>query len=581
MPAIRITGFTGEQPRIIPTLLPGSAAKSAVNVRLDDGGLTPSRQSIGVTSVPDVNRLTIYLWNGTWLSWPTIVHAAPGPVATDRLYYTGDGLPKLRVASSVYDLKLSPPGLALTATLGGTGSGDIISRIYAYTWVTDFGEESEPSPASAAVNWQSGQTVTLSGFAATPAGRNITKQRIYRSQTGQVGTGFYLIAERAASTGNYVDNMAVDAFAEPLPSIDYNVPPDDLEGLVALPNGVMAAYRGRELCFCEPFRPHAWPEKYRQTMDFPIMGLGAIGSALVVTTTGNPYFVTGSHPSSMRAEKAEQNLPCINKRGVVDLGFAICYPSHEGLVAAGGGGSFDVVSANLFNRDAWLKHSPSTFVAGQISRRYVAFYDTVVAGQTLSGALFIDIGQTPFLIRSSVRASAVFYDLTSGALYYIEKGTDDVFRFDAPDGAREKLYWRSKEFELAVPDNFGAMIVKADVTLTGQEQANLDALVAAVKAANAALIAAGSILGDLNAAPINSYALGGDNLAAIPQLSGVLSVGVFADNKKVVTVSRTNAPVRLPGGFAATKWEVDVSGDIQIHHIALARTMDELKEVAA
>ena len=69
---------------------------------------------------------------------------------------------------------------------------------------------------------------------ATPAGRAITKQRIYRSQSSnQAGTDLFLIAERAAGTGNFVDIYGPTEFAEALPSKDYNPPPDDLAGLVA------------------------------------------------------------------------------------------------------------------------------------------------------------------------------------------------------------------------------------------------------------------------------------------------------------------------------------------------------------
>src|SRR5690606_18334280 len=107
------------------------------------------------------------------------------------------------------------------------------------------------------------------------------------------------------------------------PSRHWTAPPDALSGLTAMPNGMMAAFVGKDLYFCEPFRPHAWPEIYVLTTDFPIVALGALGTTLWVLTEGYPYRVSGTTPGSMVMDKVEANLPCVNARAVVDLGHAI------------------------------------------------------------------------------------------------------------------------------------------------------------------------------------------------------------------------------------------------------------------
>jgi len=579
MPAIKLTGFIGEQPHVLPTLLPANAAKAAINVRLDDGGLTPIRKPALETQTSQPTHTTIYKWGSTWLTWLGLVHAVPGPVADDRLYVTGDGVPKMKVGVTTYDLKVPGPTGALTATLGGVGAGDVITRLYCYTFVTAYGEESEPCPISNSIDWKPGNTVTLSGFASAPGGRNITKQRIYRTQTGQSGTQFYFIAERAASNTNYSDTVAVDAFAEPLPSLDYNTPPDTLEGLIALPNGMMAAYVGRDLYFSEPWQPHAWPEKYVQTCDAPIMGLGSIGDTIVITTASKPYVAQGAHPAVVQMKKLEANLPCINKRSVADLGFALVYASHEGLVAVDGAGQPRLVTELLFNRDDWLKYSPSTMIAGQLAGRYLAFYDTVIEEDEAYGALIIDVGVSPYLIRNDARAFATFYQVDTGALYYQATGTDDVFRLDAPGAARETMYWASREFDLNTPDNLGVVLVRATTALSGTEQEALDALITAILLANATMLSSGSIGGDLGVGYLGEYALGDDMLEEPPSPSGVLTVGIIADGVRRAQITVTNKPQKLPSGFKATKWEIDVAGDQQVREIILARTMEELKSV--
>jgi hypothetical protein len=521
--------------------------------------------------------VTIYKHLGEWLSWSSVVNAAPGPVDDTRLYYTGDGVPKMLKTSTVYALALAGPVVKLTATLGGAGAGDVVTRVYVYTWVTDFGEESEPSPASDPIDWQPGNTVTLSGFGSTPAARNITKQRIYRSQTGQSGTYLYLIAERSAAATDYADAIAVDAFQEPLPSADWNPPPDDLAGLVAMPNGMMAGFSGRRVFFCEPFRPHAWPEKYALTCDSGIVGLASIDNALIITTEANPYIAIGATPASMQMDRIDSNWPCINARGIVDLGYATCYPTHEGLVLVQGNGGTALVTASMFSRDDWKRLAPESMLGAQLSGRYVAFFDTVTAeGEVVAGSMAIVTGEGAFLSRTDTRARATYFDVGEAALYYVPHEADEIWRFDDPSGALTTQYWQSKQFVLPYPENFGAIQIDADTTVSAADIDAADVLRAGVIAANAVLIAAGSIGGELNGGLINALALNGDNLAPLPPAAGTVVVGVIADGVRVADITVTNRPTRLPGGFKARTWEIDVTGTLSLTSIVMGRTMDDI-----
>lgn len=585
MSVIKLTGFTGEQPRIIPRMLSDNAAQAAYNVRLDDGGLTPSRISVQQVTLQDRQAKTIYRHQGQWLSWPFEVNACPGPVASERLYYTGDGAPKLRVNNQVYRLAIGKPGVALNCRIENDSRAgqqrDVITRYYAYTFVSDFGEESEPSPVGSSINWQDGQTVRLSGFLEPPANRNITKQRIYRTQTGaSSGTYLYFIAERTVSTNDFIDDIPNDNFNEALPSARWNPPPDGLKGLTAMPNGMMAAFDQRQLYFCEPYRPHAWPENYILTTDSDIVALGAIGSVLIILTKGQPYICSGSHPEAMQMVKLESNYPCINSRAVVDLGFCIVYPSHEGLIAVGADGNVRLISANLFNRDAWLSLSPQTMVAAQMSGRYVAFYDTVNEQGKQSGALFVDAGETPFLIRSGEKAQAAFYEVGTGALHYVRPDGNDVYRLDSPEGDRNTLYWKSKQFYLPHPDNFGVILVESDRMLSGDEIRINEEAIQQAKDRNAQKLKDGPVFGEINAYEINAVPLGGDILEPIPRTNGTVSVGIIADGKKVAQITNTNEPCRLPSGFLARKWEIEVASDVAISTITMAKTIDELKVTA-
>jgi hypothetical protein len=609
-PPIVIAAFSGEQPHILPRLMPDTAAQSAIDTRLDDGSLEPIRASVSITTTGlAATWKTIYNFLGTWIGWDNVVNAVPGPVASDRLYYTGDGVPKMRVGATIYNLALpypqSSPGVEapLVAALGGVGAGDIQTRVYVYTYVTSLGEESAPNAVSNSVDWKPGNNVTLSGFLLAPTGRGVTTQRIYRSQTGSVGTGFYLIAERPQSVANYVDTIAVDALQEPLPSGSYNTPPDDLEGLIALPNGMMAAFGGAEppggpkkkLYFSEPYKPHAWPEKYILTVDSGIVGLGAMGVSVVVATKAQPYMCAGTLPEAMILQKIEQNLPCINPRSIVDLGYAVAYASNEGLVVTRANGEMGLVTGNLFDREDWNKLSPATMISAQLDGRYVAFYDQLLEdGTRQKGALFIDVSGNPsFLFRSDTYAQAARYGIPDSGLYYMPPGVAEVRQLDAPAAIKKTLYWRSKEFLLPYPENYGAIMIDLVPDATKTDAAADAALVAQITAANQALITAGSIGGDIDggapavpptvpntppAAPIDSFCINGDMLTPLPHPTATtLTVGIYADDVRVASVGEGNRALRLPGGFKARKWEIDVYTNARIERIIIAKTMDDMK----
>lgn len=576
MATLKLIQFSGEIPRLLPRLLPDTAAQRAENVRLDDGGLTPIRKTrLAHTYEGMTDIKTIHYHAGAWLAWTTAVNAAHGPVAQDRLYFTGDGVPKMRADGVVYPLAVPYPTGALTATASGSGTGTAITRIYVYTFVTEFGEESEPCQVSNEINWQTGQTVTLAGFAAAPAGRNITKQRIYRSQsTSSAGTVFFLIAERAASNANFTDNIGLEAFSEPLPSLEWNSPPDGLTGLTSLPNGMMGGFVGKDLYLSEPYQPHAWPVKYVLTMDFDIVALGAYGTNIVVMTTGQPYIVNGIHPDAMAQEKLELNLPCINARGVVDLGYAVAYPSHDGLAIVSGGQA-SIATVNLMTRTDWLKTSPATFVASQYNGRYFASYAYLEADGTAStGTFMFDLsGQTPFVLRGTGQADAFWYDIEASALYMLIG--NQVFEWDALGQTNEVMTWRSKEFVLPAPSSFGCCYIEAQNQLTPEQRAAIDAEIAALEAANTTIFAQPSIGGELNGAALNVHAVNDDELARLAPEEFV-QAAIYADGVQVCTISQANAVVRIPA-VRARRWEVRVNGTLEVAEIGLASTARELR----
>jgi hypothetical protein len=617
-PPITIAAFSGEQPRVIPRLLADNAATSAVNTRLDDGGLTPMRGTPLVASAGSgvsATWQTFFRYQGAWIGWDyPWVYACPGPVAQDRLYITGDGadpataVPKMRIDNTIFNLAVPRPATPLTATLTGAASANPLTstRGYIYTNVAIINgieEESEPSAVSNLVDWQTGKGVDLSGFTnPSDAARGVTKQRIYRLQTGNAGTFYYLIAERNVSTGNYSDAIPLDKMAEPCPSINFNAPVNGLRGLIALPNGGMAAFKGKVLYFCEPWKPHAWPEIYALTCEHEIVGLGAIANSIVVATDAHPYFVSGGTPASMQMSKMEHNYPCVNYRSIVDLGYSIAYASWPGLVVASGDGSIGIATSVLFTRENWENFQPQEMIAAQLDGRYIAFYERGLEDGTIdAGALLFDLGNPSFLFRTDSQADAVFYAVDDAALYFKVPGRAEIRQLDSDNAGRLNLYWRSKEFVLPYAENYGAFRVDGVTDKNTVDQDTYDIIVAADKAANLALIvnggiytrgawsapmdppgggANGSIGGDLNALPLNEVPVNGDIMRILPYPPvTMMTAGVYCDKKLVGQSTKLNKAVRLPSGFRGRTWEIEVFSNQRIDRITMAKNMDDLKRI--
>jgi hypothetical protein len=519
---IRLTRFGGEIPRVAPRLLGDVAAQVARNVRLEDGALAPLRLPAVVQAVTGSVK-TIYPDGDAWLTWDKAVAVAPAPIAEDRLYITGDGVPKVKVGATTYALAVPAPSSALTSVLetGEPDSEISATVLYTYTWVTALDEESEPAPLGDGVLWSEGLNVVLTGFQAAPADRGIDRMRIYRSQTSALGeTELYLIHERSASTASFTDVVANNPIQELLQSIDYNAPPDGLAGLVAMPNGMMAAFMGKRLYFCQPYRPHAWPEKYILTTDYEIVGLGVFGSAVAVLTTGQPYIVAGTAPDTMSMEKMEVNLPCLSARGIVDMGYSVAYPSPEGLVIINTSGA-QLVSRNLMTRDQWQRLTPSSFVASVYSGRYIASY-TPAAGT--SATIIVDLsGEQPFITHADLHASAMFSRIEGGQLYFVSAGA--IREWDAPSAPVGSYVWRSKLFALPSYGNFGAFLADAE-------------------------------------APDGS--------------PPSFAARIYADGVLRATVPTINQPARLPSGFTARTWEIEIESNCRVTALAIATSPSEL-----
>ena len=320
------------------------------------------------------------------------------------------------------------------------------SRVYAYTWVnkeSGFEFESAPSPASNTVEVRTGQSVSLSGLEDVPTGEYVvTNRRIYRSTNGV----FLFVAEIPAANSTYTDDVAAEDLAEELPTMTWSEPPQTLRGLTNLPNGMMAGFSGRDIYFCDPYHPHAWPENYIQTIDYPVVGLGRMDTTLAVLTTGVPYFIQGTHPDAMAVVKSDLEQACVSKRSIVSHAGSVFYAAPDGLMMLSPGGS-RIVTENLFSYKQWQEFfKPESIHAYQHDNQYIGFYDN----GTTQGGFIYDMRSQNFILHD-IYATAGFQDRQRDKLFLAF--ADRSVKVWG-DGAAKDYRWKSKKFTMPKPLSF-------------------------------------------------------------------------------------------------------------------------------
>lgn len=334
-----------------------------------------------------------------------------------------------------------------------------ITRAYTWTWVNkESGYEFESMPYVPAVEDPPlpsveayfDQKVFLSGRPEVPAGYRVTHWRLYRAEGGS----FLFVKELPVSQNSYTDDVLAENLGEAIPSTTWAPPPAGLRGLINLPNGSMAGFVGRDVYFCDPYHPHAWPQQYVQSMDYPVVGLGRMDTTLAVLTTGTPYFLQGSHPDSMTVVKTDLEQSCSSKRSIVSTNGIVVYASPDGLVMLSPGGS-KLITEQLFTRAQWQDYfAPESIHAYSHDLKYVAFYDN---GTTQGGFIF-DPTSGQFIMHD-IYATAGYSDLLRDQLF-VASSNRTIKTWIG--GSAKNLTWRSKKFWMPKPLGYTCAQLEAE-----------------------------------------------------------------------------------------------------------------------
>ena len=434
--------FFGMRPSATVDLLALGEAQAAVNCKFRSGSLEPflGLSSPGVAFSGGTVR-TIYRFGQTsssevlyWFQFANDVDVVKGPVDNDteeRTYWTDGTYPKKTNAAlatsaapyptNSYRMGLPAPATALTATVTGTptNAADPAETVtYTVTYISAWNEEGPPGPASVSVSWKPGQSISITALPTAPGGAySITGKRIYRSATGSQSTKFQLVnteGDVAIATTTYSDTKLTAVLGETLSTTGWIAPPDTLIGLTAMANGILAGFTGNTLCFSEPYAPHAWPARYQQSTDAPIVGIAAFDQSLFVGTTQGIYIFTGADPANMTSDKLAVKQSCVSKRSIVPLMSGVMFAAPDGLMRVSAAG-IENVTDGIMTRETWQAYVPSSISAYESDNRYIAFFDT---GLRQAGLVF-SFGATPSLTETDVYATAGYRDSQRDALYLV------------------------------------------------------------------------------------------------------------------------------------------------------------------
>lgn len=468
--------FRGPAPRIAARLRADNQAQSCVNTIYKHGTLVPLKANTPVTALAKAGMIkTVHRFGQDvaaddqyWFHWAADVDVVRGFVAGDaqeRTYWTGDGVPKVTDASvaltggtaypmASYTLGVPFPDIAPVAVVGGTPEDATAipeDRLYVVTLVTGWGEEGAPSDASNTVTVKVGEAVTLTLPDAPTGAHNFTAKRIYRAVAGSSTTTYLFVAEVPVATAEYVDSVLADNLGEELPSLDYEMPPADLQGLTAGPNGTLGAFKGKDVYFCEPWKPHAWPSKYILTVDADVVALAVFDTTWLVLTKERPYLISGTHPDSYAMVRSELQQACVSKRSVVSVDGGVVFASPDGLFLVGGG-VVKNLTENIFTRAEWQAYQPNAVSGYLVDNIYIGFNDTLLNG------FMLDLTTMEFTPLDWY-ASAGHYDPIRDQLFLVT-GNNQLVKFNT--GASLTQSWKSKQFYVPKPTCLACGRVEAD-----------------------------------------------------------------------------------------------------------------------
>lgn len=488
MARIRGSVFGPMNTKVDAEMLGDGTGQLVKNMRMTSGAMEPWKLPAavpGVTLPTTTNYLGLYRYGRSttskvnyWFVFATDVDVVKGPIFTDteeRTYWTDGTYPKKTKSSlaglvagtgiTPTSLRMGIPAPTYTPVASVTGTATdptspAITSVYVCTQKSSWGEESAPTNASNIVTWRAGQTVNVTLPGAPPSGSySVTQSTLYRSNTGTSRTSYQFVADSTIVTTTYADTKTATQLGETCATFDWTTPDDAMIGLTDMGNGMLAAFNGSTVYFCEPNFPYAWPAKYDFALAQPAVGMGFFGQTLVVGTANGYVLLTGSDPGSMSSEVHEDAAhACVSKRSVVSMmvnGISgVMYATPSGLFFIGPGIAQNVTQ-NFLTHDQWQAYNPASMMGVSIDGRYYAFYDN----GTTQASLIFSFGDDGGMVQCDQYTTAAFVEGRLDSMFVVKQAATVNTLYEWNTGSSMTVSWQSKNYRF----NSGVMLARAAV----------------------------------------------------------------------------------------------------------------------
>lgn len=628
---IQLKDFAGLAPKLSDRSLPPNHATVADNCQLYSGEVRGLRQplvvanlSAEVFTVKRAYRLndgsnSIADATGDWIAFDdNDVNFVRGALKNDSFdrYYAAGGTQQPVVAtaaewaagSTPWDLGVPAPTVAPTVVAPASGSVDE-TRAYVYTFVNIWGEESAPSPASSPATGDIGGTWELSNMqVAYPVAGNyqvIDKIRVYRTVTGTNSVDYRFVAEIDPPANTYSDAESVDTVSlnESIPSIGWGLPPSGLQAIVNMANGIMVGFVGRDIYFSEPYRPHTWPPEYVLSVDAPIVGLGVYQAGAVVCTTSNPYVATGMSPESIILARLDDVEPCQSLRSIINGIDGVMYASQNGMILVNQSGATNITQP-LVTRNEWRdEYFPGTAQCATDGSRVLSFYNIN------QGWIFTPGEPLGYLVdlNGFVDVESVQSDPFTGEAYFVSQ--DQVYLWNPTTTTPLTYTWKSKVFETPYPVNMGAYRIQYEDVISESDfdpgtdyspynTSRFSASTQIVFNNQFEQTVTVNPLNTLNLVPVNGVRVESGVTDSPPVVQYQMPIGgsPLINSDRVLTRDQIRVKIygdgtlryekeitsqdmqRLPSGYKADKWQIELETAQNIYSFKMAGTAVELKK---
>lgn len=629
--------FRGEIPKLADHRLPMPYAKDATNCKIGKGNLRAFQALLRDSALSLTTVETLYLHtensNEHWIESLTR-HYVKSPISGDayeRAYYTDGTQPYFfandNISGGGFDAtadkyKLGIPQPTTAPTVGSPGGGATY-RAYVYAYVNSYGEEGPPSAIDSITDYDTGY-VTIDDIVAAPASRAIDKIYLYRtnaSGTGSAEFQFVLEATWFSATVSYVvgdyviystdlykcttnhsaaawdaghftqgENVADANLLAVYPKTNFDPPPATLKGLTALANGALAGFVGNQLYLSEPYYPHAWPTDYIIAFDADIVGIAANKNTITIATSGYPYLVYGTHPSTMSKTKMFTLWPAFSSRSVIPGNDGAFFLTRDGLIFSAGGTMINITqTAGIMDPEDWAGYVLASCHMYWFEKKLFIFDHGRRTG------FFIDFSNPNELQYISLGEYFHAGIVTDEGYFYVV--ADDIDLVDENDPPANmplavkrwegdtlgKLYyrWESQELFLTQKTNFSACKVILDQAFYDivdglEDTSDIEDLNAAIFAAGLT----GALCVNGNAPLCGGHELCGDEMltSSTVSLSGDVDFRLYADGelKFTKTLSSAYNLFRLPAGYVSDAIYIRLTGHATVKKVVLATSFDEM-----